>query len=341
MNISRFTLLLFVSGCSLLFSCKKNTSIVPIITLTSNSISDGSVLNAGDSAKIEFTVKATNPLSLVEILNSAGSVVQTYSDLSTNKTYSYSFITVAGSDVYKVAVNDNVGYLTNLSFTVTTKSKIATFQYGTLTDQIGYKYKTVEIGSQTWMAENLRTKIYNDGHIIESFGSDSIWNNQTQGTQCTYSNTINLDSIKMLGRLYNWYAVSTGKLCPKGWHVPTEADWKTVTTYLAVYGYGNGGSGNNIAKSLANTTGWEISSNDGEVGFNQTTNNSSGFSAIPCGERNEYGVFENIGKNASWWSSSAYYTDFAYYHQIGTYSNGLDTNLNHKSAGYSVRCIKD
>jgi len=341
MNISRFSLLLFISGFSLLFSCTKNTSIVPIISLTSNSITDGSVLTAGDSVKIEFTIKASNTLALVEILNSAGTVVQIYSDFTKNKTYSYSFITIAGSEVYKIAVNDNVGYLATTSLTVTTKTKIATISTGTVVDKSRNSYQTVTIGTQIWMSENLRTRMYNDGSRILNATVDSVWDKMSLGAYCTYNNSNSLDTINTNGRLYNWYAVSTGKLCPTGWHVPSEADWTTLTTYLTVYGYGNGGSGNNIAKSLAKTTGWEISSNDGEVGFKQTSNNNSGFSAIPCGERNEYGVFENIGKSASWWSSTVYYTDFAYYHKIGTYSNGLDTNLNHKNAGYSVRCLKD
>jgi len=322
-------------------SCNKKTSTIPQITLTANSIVNNAIITAGDSAKIEFNVKATSDLSLIEIINSAGTVIKDYDSLSTSLTYSYSFVSIAGSQVYSIIVSDIDGYSTKLELNVTTKSKIAALKIGSVSDILGYKYKTVEIGNQTWMAENLRTKLYNDGHQIPNVKVDSMWILQTNGAQCTYGNTENIDSIKTLGRLYNWYAVSTGKLCPSGWHVPTDTDWTTLETYLTDYGYGFDESGNDIAKSLAVKTGWETSIESGDVGNNQSTNNITGFSANASGERNELGEFHSFSKTANWWSFTGYYTDYAYYHHIGAYTNDLETNLQLKSVGLSVRCIKD
>ena len=88
-----------------------------------------------------------------------------------------------------------------------------------MTDQDGNFYKTVTIGTQTWMAENLRTMKYNDGTNIPLVTSGIAWNNLNTGAYCNYNNTTNSDTIATYGRLYNWYAVNTGKLAPKGWHV--------------------------------------------------------------------------------------------------------------------------
>src|ERR1039457_6330795 len=90
--------------------------------------------------------------------------------------------------------------------------------YGTMTDQDGNVYKTVTIGTQTWMAENLRTTIYNDGTAISNVTGATEWTNLTTGAYCNFNNTTSTDTIATYGRLYDWYAVNTGKLAPTGWH---------------------------------------------------------------------------------------------------------------------------
>ncbi len=96
--------------------------------------------------------------------------------------------------------------------------------YGTMTDQDGNVYKTVTIGTQTWMAENLRTTTYNNGTTIPNITNVNEWASLITGAYCNYNNTTSTDTITTYGRLYNWYAVNTGKLAPDGWHVPTNEE---------------------------------------------------------------------------------------------------------------------
>jgi uncharacterized protein (TIGR02145 family) len=106
--------------------------------------------------------------------------------------------------------------------------------YGTVTDQDGNVYKTVKIGTQTWMAENLRTTKYNDGKSIENVIVASKWEGLSTGAYGNYNNTTSSDTIATYGRLYNWSAINTGKLAPKGWHVPTDDEWSVLTRYLGM-----------------------------------------------------------------------------------------------------------
>jgi len=93
-----------------------------------------------------------------------------------------------------------------------------------MTDQDGNVYQTITTGSQTWMAENLRTTKYNDGTAIANVSTNSDWTNLSTGAYCNYNNTSNEDTIATDGRLYNWCAVNVGNLAPKGWHVATNSE---------------------------------------------------------------------------------------------------------------------
>ncbi|MGC3978546.1 MAG: fibrobacter succinogenes major paralogous domain-containing protein [Paludibacteraceae bacterium] len=178
--------------------------------------------------------------------------------------------------------------------------------YGTMTDIDGNTYKTVKIGTQTWMAENLKTTKYNDGTAIPNVTNNDTWWSSTTGAYCWYNNDISNKAT--YGALYNWYAVNTGKLAPKGWHVPTDAEWTTLENYLIANGYNYDGSlsGNKIAKALASTTsttGWSTSTEAGAIGNDLNKNNRSGFSALPGGSRYDDG-FDGAGKGGYWWSST-------------------------------------
>ena len=105
--------------------------------------------------------------------------------------------------------------------------------YGTINDIDGNVYKTITIGTQTWMAENLRTTKFRNGKDIPEVTVDSIWAILTTGAYCNYKNTRNIDTIVTYGRLYNWYAVYDSRnIAPEGWHISNEADWTTLTNYL-------------------------------------------------------------------------------------------------------------
>src|ERR1035437_6837240 len=151
----------------------------------------------------------------------------------------------------------------------------------TVTDKDGNVYHTVTIGTQTWMAENLKTTQYNDGTSIPYVTDNTAWSILSTPAYCWYSNDAATYKNKY-GALYNWYTVNTGKLAPTGWHVPTDAEWTTLTNYVTA----NLGTSLNVAKALAATTDWTIDTYDaGAIGNDLSKNNSTGFSALPGGYR--------------------------------------------------------
>lgn len=217
-----------------------------------------------------------------------------------------------------------------------------TGQTGTLTDIEGNSYDWMGIGSQVWMAENLKTTKYNDGTSIPLVTGKSEWSNLTTPGYCWNDNdeTTNKDTY---GALYNWYTVNTDKLCPSGWHVPTDDEWTDLENYLIANGYNYDGttSGNKIGKSLASTSGWELRSIIGSVGNDQSSNNSTGFSAFPGGNRYYDGIFGNVGYFGYWWSSSEYSTSSAYYRSLSYGNYLLYRDNGNKQFGFSVRCLRN
>ena len=219
---------------------------------------------------------------------------------------------------------------------------------GTVKDADGNKYNTVKIGNQVWMVENLKTTKYNDGTPIPNVTDNLEWANLTTGAYCNYDN---LESnAATYGRLYNWYAVNTGKLAPAGWHVPTDDDWTILENYLIANGYNYDGTKDvdKIAKSLCAKTNWELSDEAGTPGAVPENNNSSGFTALPGGLRYGAGGFVGIGKYGHWWSSTEYLENTAYGRSLDYNYEGLlrGSNLNYsysdfKENGFSVRLVRD
>lgn len=199
--------------------------------------------------------------------------------------------------------------------------------YGTMTDQDGNVYKTVTIGTQTWMAENLRTNKYNDGTAIPNITDDDEWRGLSTGAFCNYNNTINTDTIATYGRLYNWFAVNTGKLAPKGWHVPTDAEWSALTTYLG----GESVAGGKLKE--IDTTHW--------ASPNTSATNESGFTALPGGYRDYTGTYDDIGFGGYWWSATESTAASAWGRVMdGNYSYVVRDSYG-KEVGFSVRCVRD
>jgi uncharacterized protein (TIGR02145 family) len=191
-----------------------------------------------------------------------------------------------------------------------------------MTDWDGDVYKTVTIGSQTWMAENLRTTKYNDGKPIPNVTNSDSRQSLTTAAYCNSHNTTNADTIATYGRLYNWYTVNTGLLAPRGWHVPTDAEWTTLITYLG----GESEAGGKLKE--AGITHWFIS--------NIGATNETGFTALPGGYRSDIGKFD-IGIYGYWWSASEYETYWVMY-----YINSWGGNFNYsRKLGCSVRCVRD
>ena len=205
----------------------------------------------------------------------------------------------------------------------------------------GITYNTIKIGTQCWFKENLRTTKYNDGTSITNVTDNATWTSTTSGAYCCYSN--NTSNCTTYGALYNWYAVNTGKLCPSGWHVPSDAEWTTLTNYLSANStYWCGSNSSYIAKSLASTTSWNSSTTTCAVGNNLSANNSTGFSALPGGGRDDSdGSFVDLGYYGYWWSSSETVGSLAWFRYLGYDYAHVDRDGISLRLGFSVRCLRD
>ena len=201
--------------------------------------------------------------------------------------------------------------------------------YGTMTDQDGNVYKTIHINGQTWMAENLRTTKYRNGDPIPKISDNTAWASLTTGAYCNYNNTENIDTIATYGRLYNWYAISdTRNLAPKGWHVATNTEWKTLTLLLG---------GENLAGYKFKETG-----NTHWYGSNENATNESGLTILPSGLRDPSdGTFCCIGVKGIYWSSTQSDDSYAWDKHFIAQTNECINFPNHMNYGFAVRCVKD
>ena len=213
--------------------------------------------------------------------------------------------------------------------------------YGSVTDIDGNCYKTIQIADRIWMAENLRTSRYNDGVSIPNVTDDNEWHNlvvedfpfyEISGAYCWYNN----DSAAYkngFGKLYNFGAVQTGKLCPIGWHVPGLYEIKIVDSYPDCENYSD------IGWNLIETGSTHWVSSTAEC-----PKNGTGFTALPGGLRKNYGTFSCIGRSGWFWSSHTNHTLFATFNMIPheDYFFMLgDLCRTTKGDGLSVRCVKD
>ena len=130
-------------------------------------------------------------------------------------------------------------------------------------------------------------------------------------------------------------------ICPQGWHLPSDAEWTVLTDYLTNNGYGYGGSGSDIGKSMASTTGWTSSLANGYIGNDQTTNNSSGFTALPGGNRNGIGDFDYLGCYATFWSSSEFDASGAWGRYLYYGNDGVGRDVHYRYGGFSARCLQN
>ncbi len=198
----------------------------------------------------------------------------------------------------------------------------------TVTDIDGNIYHTVTIGTQIWMVENLKTTKYNDGTPIPivTITSFASWYSLNTSACCWYNNDAASNKVTY-GALYNWHAVAGSRnIAPKGWHVPTDVEWTTLSTFLG----GESLAGNQLKET--GTTHW-VSSNNGAT-------NSSGFTALPGGSfGSDRGTFDKMGISGCWWSSVEGDASHAWFR--GLYLTSFGRYLGYKWEGFSVRCIKD
>jgi len=215
------------------------------------------------------------------------------------------------------------------------------FVNNTVIDVDGNIYHTVKIGMQTWTVENLKTTHYNDGTAIANVTYSITWKNLTTGAYCWYNDSSKYKNT--YGALYNWYAVNTGKLAPAGWHVSTNAEWDTLESYLIAnrYNYDGTTTGVRIAKALAAQTNWVTNSEAGTIGADLSSNNRSGFSALPGGYCWSDGSFLSTGYVGYWWSATESNASSAYYRDLACSGSTLYSNYLLKSCGFSVRLVRD
>jgi uncharacterized protein (TIGR02145 family) len=240
------------------------------------------------------------------------------------------------------------------NYTITgMEMKIINQDAGTLKDIDGNEYRAIRIGSQVWMAENLRTTHFNDSTPIPNNPSDFYtpwycwYNNDAlrcwNGTEWVNGN--------LYGCLYSWYAVGTKKLAPHGWHVPDTTDWNILQNYLIANGYNWDGTtaGNKIANALAAPIFWaKATTISGVPGNNPGANNASGFSAMPGGYRKPNGDFMDCTTKAFWWTANSLGDStslYAYrrnitYGTVDLWGNASGSG-DAKWDGFSVRLVRD
>jgi len=204
------------------------------------------------------------------------------------------------------------------------------------------EYRTVRIGDQVWMAENLKAIKFNDGTPIPLVKKETEWQNLKTPGYCYY-NDDSKTFMPVFGVLYNWYAVNTGKLCPVGWHVPSAAEWTKLTRFVgdSIDWIKKGDTvpvrevAGKILKQYGNAH-WSFADTI-------TATDHYGFRALPGGERTVYGLFWGINEEGSWWSSTENDVDTrdAYNREMYYNLDGVTNIEQYKQFGLSVRCVKD
>jgi uncharacterized protein (TIGR02145 family) len=191
----------------------------------------------------------------------------------------------------------------------------------------GNRYNYVSIGNQIWMAENLRVSRYRNGESIAIVTDNTAWSGLRTGGRSWYNNDSTTYEYPY-GNLYNWYAVADNRgICPTGWHVPSDAEWTTLTTYLG---------GEIVAGGKMKSTGtayWKY--------VNTGATNESGFSVLPGGYRVNVGSFFNISSTAFFWSATELDNNLAWNRHLHNNFGNVNRLYDYKSDGASVRCLRD
>lgn len=197
----------------------------------------------------------------------------------------------------------------------------------TVTDIDGNVYSVVTIGTQCWMGENLKTAHYRDGSSIDQVTDDNTWKYSQSGAYCFYNNDNAYEAA--YGKLYNWYAIDDARgICPDGWHVPQDSEFKTLVDYL---GAADDVAGGRLKED--GTTHWDDPNTGGS--------NTSGWTGLPGGMRYREGQFDQEGKNGLFWSARRESESLAYFLTLTYNSEDALRTYIYKQSGFSCRCVKD
>jgi uncharacterized protein (TIGR02145 family) len=193
-------------------------------------------------------------------------------------------------------------------------------------DYDGNSYKTITVGSQTWMAENLRVTHYRNGEPISNVSDNTNWSELVSGAFCSYDN--NPENALTYGNLYNYYAVTDNRnICPEGWHIPSESEWEVLINSLG---------GDSLAGGKLKEKGTDYWLNP-----NISASDEIMFTALPGGYRTADGIFGGIGTKGSWWTSTRADDKIAWNHDISYNFPLLNIRGSEMKMGLSIRCIKD
>jgi uncharacterized protein (TIGR02145 family) len=243
-------------------------------------------------------------------------------------------------------INGNTGIITGSgTCTITanqspsgfyTAGSISTTFSMNLVDIDGNVYHTIAIGDQDWMKENLKVTRFRNGDPLPNVKLNEQWTTIPEAAFCWVNNdTANRKST--LGALYNWYAVvDERRICPTGWHVPTDAEWQIMERHIGmtfVESEGTTERGENYGLQLKDSVGW-VKKGEG--------NNTTEFSALPAGLRfGDSGEFYNVGIDACWWTSTEEDASNAWLRNMFANMTSIYRIPDLKSFGFSVRCVRD
>ena len=350
-----------------LLSCER-WDIIPVNTIEAPQLSCNVITTNGTSLACQGTIIESGSSALISrgfclSLDSTPSISDSINvQLNSSENFDITINNLIPDTTYYIiafARNNKGLAISNTCKFKTSRDPLIAFNpylsYGYLTDVDGNTYKTIKIGNQIWMAENLRVTHYRNGESIPLENDYNNWINLKLGSQCPYDYSTSLDTIAKYGRYYNWYAMMDNRiLAPRGWHIPTMQEWIDLENYLTSNGYksSNNSSSKDIAKSLATTSGWYPEKIHISVGFQQYKNNKSGFSALPAPGMlaiENRDVYYYYYEYANWWCYCPDTTKvpginnicigFSYYDATLFKRGGVGSIIS--SIGLSIRCIKD
>ncbi len=332
-------------------SCKEKENVTPTCEIITPL--DGDTIMQGDLVNISVAAHDTDgTIVWVELYIDGDEIGR-----AEESTYEYEWITdeaevgvhiisAVTADDEGQGIADNIGVLLDVAGGFNPD-----LTYGKVTDYDGNNYATIEIGEQTWMAENLKVTHYADGSSLPQVADGSEWEGLASSVKAySWSDTLAGNGDRY-GGLYTWAAAVNGAsgsdedpggiqgVCPDGWHMPGDAEWKKLEIFLG------------MSQDQSDKQDWRGTNEGGQIkerGFshweapNLGGDNSSGFTAISGGFRSSKGGFYSLGIEATFWTTDEEVeTDKAWYRILNFQKENVYRHYNDKSQGLSVRCVKN
>jgi uncharacterized protein (TIGR02145 family) len=277
------------------------------------------------SGKLVSHSESSGPISINKISNSI-QAIDKKSSITDDIKGSLAIIDMAYTAGDRLKLTGVSGIYSTVITDVPVSDKTVTFNFITCTDGDNNNYQVVVIGTQIWMAENLKTTKYKDSTPVPLVEDAASWAVLNAPGYCWYNNDAAANK-SVYGALYHWLTINTGNLCPSGWHIPSDVEWTTLTNFL-------GGEAVSAGKlKETGTTHWQ--------GPNTGATNEFGFTALPGGNRGIDGTFSNIGSNGYWDSATEYNSSNRYGRAMNYNTLDLVRGPYGKRRGLSVRCLKD